>query len=98
MIFPSEEKKEPVQSTSVEYQEPEYHSRPANRETKSLILRLILCLVCGTFGVHKFFEGKIISGIIYILTGGLFGVGIVVDTIRYILNLISSSRAGGDGL
>lgn len=40
-----------------------------------------LCLFLGWIGAHKFYEGRIIFGIIYILTGGLFGVGVIVDLI-----------------
>lgn len=35
----------------------------------------------GGIGVHKFYEGKIGIGILYILTMGLFGVGVIIDLI-----------------
>ena len=40
-----------------------------------------LCLFLGIFGVHKFYEGKIGMGILYICTLGLFGIGWIVDLI-----------------
>ncbi|MCD7761203.1 MAG: TM2 domain-containing protein [Clostridiales bacterium] len=40
-----------------------------------------LCLLLGWLGAHKFYEGKIGMGILYLLTLGLFGVGIIVDLI-----------------
>jgi TM2 domain-containing membrane protein YozV len=40
-----------------------------------------LHLLLGLFGVHRFYMGKIISGVIYLLTGGLFGIGYVYDTL-----------------
>ena len=40
---------------------------------------LLLCLFGGFFGAHKFYEGKIGMGILYIFTGGLFGIGAVID-------------------
>jgi TM2 domain-containing membrane protein YozV len=44
---------------------------------KSKILALILLICLGFFGVHKFYEGKIRTGIIYvILTVVGYGVGI----------------------
>lgn len=43
---------------------------------------LVLCLFLGFFGAHKFYEGKIGMGVLYIFTGGLFGIGIIVDFIR----------------
>lgn len=44
----------------------------------------ILCLFLGFLGVHKFYENKIGMGILYLLTGGLFGIGWFVDIIIYI--------------
>jgi TM2 domain-containing membrane protein YozV len=32
-------------------------------------------------GAHKFYEGKTGMGILYILTGGLFYIGVIVDFI-----------------
>jgi TM2 domain-containing membrane protein YozV len=39
---------------------------------------LFLALL-GVFGIHRFYQGKIITGVIYLLTGGLFVVGVVYD-------------------
>lgn len=41
-----------------------------------------LCLFFGVFGVHRFYERKIITGIIYLLTLGLGGIGVIVDLYR----------------
>ena len=40
---------------------------------------LLLCIFGGFWGLHKFYKGKIFIGIIYFLTGGLFGIGWIVD-------------------
>lgn len=42
---------------------------------------LLLCIFLGVFGAHKFYENKIGMGIVYLFTGGLFCVGVVVDFI-----------------
>ncbi len=39
----------------------------------------ILLTFLGLFGIHRFYMGKWLSGIIYLLTGGLFLGGIVYD-------------------
>jgi TM2 domain-containing membrane protein YozV len=52
----------------------------------------ILLTFLGVFGIHRFYMGKWLSGIIYLLTGGLFLVGIVYDywTLNEQLTLINS--------
>lgn len=40
-----------------------------------------LCLFLGFFGAHKFYEGKGGMGILYLFTGGLFGIGWFIDCI-----------------
>ena len=42
---------------------------------------LALCFFLGIFGAHKFYEGKIGMGILYLFTGGLCGIGALVDFI-----------------
>jgi len=39
----------------------------------------LLLTFLGVFGIHRFYLGKWLSGIIYLLTGGLFLVGILYD-------------------
>ena len=39
----------------------------------------ILLTFLGLFGIHRMYLGKWFSGIIYLLTGGLFGLGYLYD-------------------
>lgn len=48
---------------------------------KSKWVSFFLCLFLGVFGAHKFYEGRVLLGILYICTGGLFGIGIIIDLI-----------------
>lgn len=46
---------------------------------------VLLCLFLGVFGAHKFYEGKIGMGILYLFTGGLCGIGVLIDLIALLL-------------
>lgn len=46
---------------------------------KNKWVALLLCFFFGAFGVHRFYEGKIGTGILYLLTLGLFGFGVLID-------------------
>lgn len=39
----------------------------------------ILLTFLGVLGIHRFYLGKILTGILYLITGGLFLIGIVYD-------------------
>lgn len=39
----------------------------------------ILLTFLGLFGIHRFYLGKWLTGLIYLLTGGLFGIGWLYD-------------------
>lgn len=48
---------------------------------KNKWVAVLLCLFLGLLGGHKFYEGKVGMGILYFFTGGLCGIGAVVDII-----------------
>lgn len=52
---------------------------------KNKWVAFFLCLFLGFLGIHRFYEGKILTGILYLFTLGLFGVGIIVDLILILL-------------
>lgn len=39
----------------------------------------ILLVFLGLFGIHRFYQGKILKGLLYLMSGGLFGVGWLYD-------------------
>ena len=42
-------------------------------------LTWILLTFVGVLGIHRFYMGKIFTGLIYLFTVGLFGIGILYD-------------------
>lgn len=46
---------------------------------KNYNITWILLTFLGIFGIHRFYLGKWITGILYLLTGGVFLLGIIYD-------------------
>ena len=51
---------------------------------KSWLATVLLCQFLGTLGVHRFYTGRIISGIFQLLTFGGFGIWVLVDLIMIV--------------
>jgi len=52
----------------------------------------ILLTFLGLFGMHRFYMGKWLTGIVYLLSGGIFGIGYLYDywTLNDQVSLINS--------
>ena len=48
---------------------------------KSALACLLLVIFLGPFGAHRFYVGKIGTGILYLLTVGLVGIGVLYDLV-----------------
>lgn len=53
----------------------------AHGEARNKWVALLLCIFLGFLGGHKFYERKILLGIVYLFTCGLLGIGLFVDFI-----------------
>ncbi len=51
---------------------------------KNKTVALLLCIFLGIFGAHRFYVGKVGTGVLYLFSYGLFGVGWIVDLVKII--------------
>ena len=57
-------------------------------------LAWVLLTFGGIFGLHRFYQGKILSGLLYLLTGGVLGFGVLYDfwTLNDQVTLVNAER------
>jgi len=52
-----------------------------NSSDKSRLVALLFVWFFGMLGIHRFYVNRVGSGVLWLLTFGLFGVGVLVDII-----------------
>lgn len=70
---------QPYQQPMPYYQQPMQFVSPKSRTTA-----LLLCIFLGGLGIHRFYVGKAGTGILWLFTAGVFGIGALVDLIMII--------------
>ena len=72
---------------------PPYSGYPKEEKSEcSPLTCLILCLVFGLFGAHRFYTGRIFTGLLYVFTFGLFGIGMAIDLILIVCGAFKDKR------
>jgi len=51
---------------------------------KSRLITFLLCLFLGEFGIHRFYVGKIGTGLLWLISSGFLGVGWIIDLVMII--------------
>jgi TM2 domain-containing membrane protein YozV len=60
--------------------------------TKSWIVALLLCFFVGVLGVHRFYVGKVGTGVLMLITFGGFGVWTLIDFIMIAVGKFSDKQ------
>ncbi len=64
------------------------------KSDKDFVPAVLLCFFLGTFGVHRFYVGKVGTGLLMLVTFGGMGIWTMVDFIM----LVTGSFRDADGL
>ena len=61
---------------------------PPAASPKSRTAALLLCVFFGFLGAHRFYTGRYLVGVLYLVTFGAFGIGWLVDIVLAALGRI----------
>lgn len=63
------------------------YSDGVNVSKKDWFIALLLVIFGGGIGLHRFYCKKIGTGVLYLFTFGLFGIGYIVDAILVVMKI-----------
>jgi TM2 domain-containing membrane protein YozV len=69
-----------------------FNQRRAEASDKSRLVALLLCWFFGIFGVHRFYVGKIGTGILQLVTLGAFGIWTIIDLIFILIGSFTDKQ------
>lgn len=63
-----------------------------NISEKNWLFAFLLCIFFGSFGFHRFYVGKVGTGLAYLFTFGFLGIGWLIDTIKLIMGTFKDKQ------
>jgi len=71
---------------------PEPEAAAVQAPARSRMTALLLCLFLGALGAHRFYTGKTGTGILWLVTGGLCGIGYIYDLLMIALGKFTDQQ------
>lgn len=69
-----------------------YQNQPTSTNEDRWLIALILCILVGSLGVHRFYTGNIVTGVLMLITLGGCGVWTIIDLIMIAANTYRDSN------
>lgn len=63
-----------------------------NKSQKDWLVTLLLCILTGGLGIHRFYVGKIGTGLLQLLTAGGCGIWYIYDLVMIITGKFTDSN------
>lgn len=86
----------PVAGGQVPFQQPNVvvnniNVQAENVSPKDKLVAALLCFFLGYLGIHRFYVGKVGTGILWLFTVGWFGIGVLIDFIMILTGSFKDS-------
>lgn len=70
-----------------------HQDAPKNDEaSQARIIAFVLCLFFGWLGFHRFYTGSVVLGLLYLLTCGFLGIGVIIDLLLLLCGTYRNGR------
>jgi TM2 domain-containing membrane protein YozV len=64
----------------------------AENSDKKRLVAFLLCFFLGTLGVHRFYTGKVGTGVVQLLTLGALGIWTLIDCIMILCGVFKDKE------